>query len=126
MSKREQGQDKTGTEAKRLKKERSVDEAKTEIINEIIAKVEEIIKNSREGQDSTDGIAGTINEIFQPILDEFKDLNEENEDKKSFIGGLIKIFTILLSSIDKSLVKIKKIRVSTKIALDLWPVQKQQ
>ena len=108
MSKREQGQDKTGTEAKRLKKERSVDEAKTEIINEIIAKVEEITKNSREGQDSTDGIACTINEIFQPILDEFKDLNEENEDKKSFIGGLIKIFTIVLSSKDNSLIQIKK------------------
>ena len=43
MSKRKQGQHKTGTEAKRLKKERSVDEAKTEIINEIIEKVEEIL-----------------------------------------------------------------------------------
>ena len=49
MSTREQVQDKTGTEAKRLKKERSVDEAKTEIINEIIEKVKEIIKDSTEG-----------------------------------------------------------------------------
>ena len=32
------------------------------------------------------------------------------------------MFTILLSSKDNSLIKIKKIiRVSTKIALDLWP-----
>ena len=115
MSKREQGQDKTGTEAK------------TEIINKIIEKVEEIIKDSREGPDSTGDTADAIKEIFQPILDEFKDLIEENEDKKSFIGGLIKIFTILLSSKDNSLIKIKKIiRVSTKIALDLWPEQKRQ
>ena len=49
MFKREQVQDKAGTEAKRLKKERSVDEAKTEIINEIIEKVKEIIKDSTEG-----------------------------------------------------------------------------
>ena len=96
MSKREQGQDKTGTEAK------------TEIINKIIEKVEEIIKDSREGPDSTGDTADTIKEIFQPILDEFKDLIEENEDKKSFIGGLIKIFTILLSSKDNNLIKIKK------------------
>ena len=61
------------------------------------------------------------------MLDEFKDLIEENEDKKSSIGGLIKILTILLSSKDNSLIKIKKImRVSTKRALDLWPEQKRQ
>ena len=36
MFKREQGQDKTSTEAKRLKKKRYVDEAKTEIINKMI------------------------------------------------------------------------------------------
>ena len=108
MSNREQRQDKTSTEAKRLKKERSVDEAKTEITNEIIEKVEQIIKDSREGQDSTDGITETITEKFQPILDKFKDLIEENKDKKSFIGGLIKIFTILSSSKGNNLIKIKK------------------
>ena len=61
------------------------------------------------------------------MLDEFKDLIEENEDKRSSIGGLIKILTILLSSKDNSLIKIKKImRVSTKKALDLWSEQKRQ
>ena len=39
-------------------------------------------------------------------MDEFKDLIEENEDKKSFIGGLVKIFTIPLSSRASSLTKI--------------------
>ena len=49
----------------------------------------------------------------------------ENEDKKSFIGALIKIFTILLSSKTATLTSIKKVlRVSTKIALALWPEQK--
>ena len=47
-----------------------------------------------EDKDSTDGLGDTIKDIFQPIFDEFKDLIGENEDKKSFIGGLIKIFTI--------------------------------
>ena len=56
---------------------------------------------------------------------EFKDLISENEDKKSFIGGLIKIFT--MSSRRTTLAKIKNIiRISTKIALDLWPEQKLQ
>ena len=51
MSEREQGRDKAGTEVKRLKKERSVDKANTEIINNIVEKVEEITNDSREGQD---------------------------------------------------------------------------
>ena len=62
---------------------------------------------------------------IQPILDEFKKLIVENEVKKSFIGALIKIFTKLLSPRTATLTKIKKVlRVSTKIAQDLWPEQK--
>ena len=41
-------------------------------------------------------------------MEEFKDLIEENGDKKSFMGGLIKISTILLSSKDNSPIKVKK------------------
>ena len=41
MSQREQDQEKAGTEVKRLNNGISADEAKTEIINEIIEKVEE-------------------------------------------------------------------------------------
>ena len=51
MSEREQGQYKAGTEVKGIKKERSVDKANTEIINDIVEKVEEITNDSREGQD---------------------------------------------------------------------------
>ena len=43
-----------------------------------------------QNQDST--------EILQPIFDEFKVQIGENEDKNSFIGGLIRIFMILLSA----------------------------
>ena len=50
-----------------------------------------------ENQDTTDGITDSIKEIFQPIFDEFKAQIGENEDKKSFVGGLIRMFTILLS-----------------------------
>ena len=39
-----------------------------------------IVARNVENKDSTDGIIDTITEIFQPILDEFEDLNEENED----------------------------------------------
>ena len=59
-----------------------------------------------EYKDSIDGLGGTIKDIFQPILEEFKDLIGENEDKKSFIGGLIKTVTIVLSSRSTTLAKI--------------------
>ena len=68
--------------------------------------VKEILEDPIESKDSTDGLGDTIKEIFQPILDELKDLSEEKEGKKSFIGGLIKIFTILLSLRATSLSKI--------------------
>ena len=49
----------------------------------------------------------------------------ENEDKKSFIGGLIRIFTILLSAKASAPIKIKKIiKESTKLVLKLRPEQK--
>ena len=61
------------------------------------------------------------------MLEEFKDLIKKNKDEKSFIGGIINIFTILLNLRATKLTKIKKIiRLSTKIALELWPEQKQQ
>ena len=112
---------------KKLKQERSVIRAKTEIVNKIIEQITEVLEGLVEDKDSTDGLGDTVKDIFQPILDKFKDLISENEDKKSFIGGLIEIFTILLSSRSTTLAKIKKvIRISTKIALDLRPEQKLQ
>ena len=69
---------------KRLKKERSVSMAKTEIVNKIIEQIKEVLKDSVENKDSTDGLGDTIKDIFQSILDEFKDLIGENEDRKSF------------------------------------------
>ena len=117
----------SGEKNKKLKKERSVDEAKIEIVNKIIKQIKKVLEDPVEDKDPTDGLGDTIKDIFQPILDEFKDLIGKNEDKKSIIGGLIKIFTILLSSRSTTLAKIKKfIRRSTKIALDLWPEQKLQ
>ena len=127
MPKRVSEQNITGTESKNLKKERFVDEAKTEVVNTIIDQIKEILEDPIENKGSTNSLGATIKEIFQPILDEFQDLIEKNKDKKSFIGGLIKIFTILLSLRTTSLSKILKvIRISRKIALDLWPEQKQQ
>ena len=127
MHKRVNEQNITGTESKKLKKERSVDEAKTEIVNTIIDQIKEILEDPIENKGSTNSLGATIKEIFQPILDEFQDLIEKNKDKKSFIGGLIKIFTILLSLMATNLSKILKvIRISKKIALDLWQEQEQQ
>ena len=67
---------------KRLKKERSVDEAKTKIVNQIIEQIKEILKDPIEKGECTNGSQDTIREIFRPILNEFKDLTGENKDKK--------------------------------------------
>ena len=127
MSKRQDEEQISNNNTKRLKKESSVDEAKTEIVTKVTEQVKEILEDPIEEGDATDRLMDTIKEIFQPILDEFKDLIGENEDKKSFIGGLIRIFTIPLSSKTSSLAKIKKVvRISTEIPLNLWPDKKQQ
>ena len=50
------------------------------------------VKNS----DSIVGLGGPMKYIFQQILYKFIDLISKKEDKKSFFGGVNKIFTILL------------------------------
>ena len=113
------------TKSKRLNKELSVDKAKTEIVNKIIEQIKEVLEDPVKEKDSTSDLRDTIKKIFQSILGEFTELTGENNDKKLFIGDLIKMFMILLSSRTKVQIKIKKVlRVSTKIALDLWPEQK--
>ena len=126
MSKRASEKNIGETKNKKLKKELTVDEAKAEIVNKIIDEIKDLLDDQTQDGDSTNGVITLFEDIFQPILDEFKELIGETKDKKNFIGGLIKIFTILLSTKTPTLTKIKKIiRTSVKIALELWPEQKQ-
>ena len=110
----------------KLKKERTIDEAKTEIVNKIIDKIKDLLHDQMQGGDSTDGVITLFEDIFQSVLEKFKKLIGETKDKKNFIRGLIKIFKILLSTKTPTPTKIKKvIRTSVKIALELWPEQKE-
>ena len=110
---------------KKLKKGLSTDVARTKIVKEIVTKISELLDDQTQGGDSTDSVI-TFEEIFQPVLDGFQELIEESQGKNNFIGGLIKIFTILLSTKTPALTKIKKvIRASVIIALELRPEQKQ-
>ena len=84
MSKRANEEEISNTKTKKLKKEKSVDESKIEIINVIIAQIKEILEDPIREKDYTDGLGDTIKEIFQLILNEFKDLIGENKDKKIF------------------------------------------
>ena len=65
MSKRVNEQNITDTENNKLKKKRSADEAKTEIVKTIIEQIKEILEDLIENKDSTDGLEDTIKEIFQ-------------------------------------------------------------
>ena len=110
----------------KLKKERTIDEAKTEIVNKIIDEIKDLLHDQMQGGDSTDGVITLFEDIFQSVLEKFKKLIGETKDKKNFISGLIKIFKILLSTKTPTPTKIKKvIRTSVKIALELWPEQKE-
>ena len=124
MSKRTSEKNIAETKNKNLKKELTVDEAKTEIVNKIATEINKLLDDQSEGGDSTDSIITLFEETFQPILDKFKELIGENKDKKNFVGGLIKIFTILLSTKTPTLTKM--VRTSKNIALELWTEQKQQ
>ena len=111
---------------KKLKKGLSTDVARTKIVKEIVTKISELLDDQTQGGDSTDSVITLFEDIFQPILDAFQELIGESKGKNNFIGGLIKIFTILLSTKTPALTKIKKvIRASVTIALELWPEQKQ-
>ena len=96
MSKTETEKGEAELKSKKLKKEKLIDKAKTEIVIALTDKLNELLEDP-ENQDSTDEITDSIKEIFQPIFDEFKAQIGENEDQKSFIGGLIRIFMIRLS-----------------------------
>ena len=72
-------------------------------------KIGELVSEEAFDEDSTDGISSKIREIFDPILEKFKELVEENEDKKNFVTGLSKIFTILLTIKCSSFIKLKRI-----------------
>ena len=110
----------------KLKKERTTDEAKTEIVNKIIDEIKDLLDDQMQGGDSTDGVITLFEDIFQSVLEKFKKLIGETKDKKNFISGLIKISKILLSTKTPTPTKIKKvIRTSVKIALELWPEQKE-
>ena len=127
MSKRANEKNIGETKNKKLKKELNIEQAKTEIVNKIITEIKDLLDDQTLGGDSSDGVITLFEDLFQPNLDRFKELTGESKDKKNFIGGLIKIFSILLSTKTPTLTKIKKvIKTSVKIALDLWPEQKQQ
>ena len=126
MSKIEIEKGEAELKSKKLKKEKLIDKAKTEIVIALTDKLNELLEDP-ENQDSTDEITDSIKEIFQPIFDEFKAQIGENEDQKSFIGGLIRISMIRLSLKASAPTKIKKIiKESINLVIKLWPEQKQQ
>lgn len=98
MSKRKSETNEEKIKAKRPKKEKSVNKAKPEIINKIIEKIKTLVKKSEDWEDENDSIGNKIKEIFRYVLEKFEELIAENKNKKSFIGGLINIFTILLTA----------------------------
>ena len=83
MSKRASEKNIGETKNKKPKKELTVDEAKTEIVNNIIDEIKDLLDDKKQGGDSTDGVITLFEDIFQPILDEFKELVWENMGKKN-------------------------------------------
>ena len=106
----------------------SKDEAKTEIIQETADKIEEILSKETDNLDSTDEkVTDKIRDFCSQILEDFKEILEEDKDKGDFVHALTKIFGILVTSKYTSLAKAKKIlRETAQIPVKLWPESKRQ
>ena len=85
MSKRASEKNIGETKNKKLKKELIIDEAKTEIANKIIDEIKDLLDDQTQNEGSTDGVITLFEDIFQPILDEFKELIRESKDKKTLL-----------------------------------------
>ena len=73
----------------------SVDKAKTEIINKLVKKIgdlvsEELFNEKAFNGDSIDRIGSKLKKIFEPLFEEFKEIIEENKDKKDLSLELLK------------------------------------
>ena len=68
---------------KQLKKELTIDKAKTEIVNKILDEIKDLLDDQTQGRDSTDGVITLFEDIFQPILDEFKELLVKARTKRT-------------------------------------------
>ena len=80
MSKRAREKNIEETKNKKLKKELTIDEPKTEIVNTIIDEIKDFLDDQTQDGDSTDGFMTLFEDIFQPILDEFKELLGESKN----------------------------------------------
>ena len=58
----------------------TIDEAKTEVVHKTIDEIKDPLEDQTQGGDSTDNIITLFQDIFQPILDEFKELIWESKD----------------------------------------------
>ena len=68
---------------KQLKKELTIDKAKTEIVNKILDEIKDLLDDQTQGRDSTDGVITLFEDIFQPILDKFKELLVKARTKRT-------------------------------------------
>ena len=80
MSKRAREKNIGETKNKKLKKELTIDEPKTEIVNTIIDEIKDFLDDQTQDGDSTDRFMTLFEDIFQPILDEFKELLGESKN----------------------------------------------
>ena len=81
MSKRASEKNLGETKNKKLKKELTIAEAKTEIVNKIIDEIKDLLDDQMQVGVSADGVITLFEDIFQPILDEFKELIGESKNK---------------------------------------------
>ena len=75
-----------------------MEKAKTEIFKKITESLHKILTEEEELEksDKTNRIfKGKIEDIIETVLDKFENFASKNQDKKSFISSLVKLFAIL-------------------------------
>ena len=78
------------------------------ILEEILSNIEKHLKQESGNTDATDGIFDAITELGEMVIGEFEDLLEGDDDKKSFLKSLSKIFGLLLNTKVSTADKTKK------------------
>ena len=75
-----------------------MEKAKIEIFKKITESLHKILTEEEELEksDKTNRIfKGEIEDIIETVLDKFENFASKNQDKKSFISSLVKLFAIL-------------------------------
>ena len=94
------------------------------LFEEMEKEINEFLLDQQVEGDSTDGTSNFLDNVTNRIQEEFDEIIEEDNDKKSFIKSLMHIFALLFNTKVDSVDKIKRtLKIAINTTLKLWSGQ---